>query len=371
MGVSAGALEAMVADSLSMWRGRKVFLTGHTGFKGSWLALWLHHLGASVYGYALDPPTTPSLFDLARVGDLLASDTRADVALLDRLTAAMDAARPDIVFHLAAQPLVGYSYMQPRETFATNVMGTAHLLEAVRAVDSVRAVVVVTTDKVYETDGAGRPHSEGDRLGGHDPYSASKAAAEIVAASYRASFFQASARRAANIATARAGNVIGGADWASDRLLPDCVRSFTRGEPVRLRYPEAVRPWQHVLEPLCGYLHLGERLLAAPGERFAAAWNFGPGESGDATVREVAELAARVWGSGARVEIDSTSQHAYETGYLRLDATQARAQLGWLPRWGLEEAVQNTLMWYRDWLAGADALQLCLSQIEQYEKRLA
>lgn len=344
------------------WRGRSVFVTGHTGFKGSWLALWLQGLGAQVHGYALDPATTPNLFDLAQVAQGLASDTRADLADRSGLQRALAAARPSVVLHLAAQALVRPGYADPLGTFATNVMGTAHLLEAVRAVDSVQAVVVVTTDKVYDNREWIYPYRESDALGGHDPYSASKGAAEIVAASYRASFFGAGAC----VATARAGNVIGGGDWSPERLVPDCLQAFAAGRPVELRYPQAVRPWQHVLEPLGGYLALAERLLAADGRRAAKAWNFGPEAGGDASVGEVAQSLARLWGGGARVDCPEGAAHPHEAGLLRLDITQARAELGWRPCWSLEQALAATVQWFRGWQRGDDAAGLCRAQIRSY-----
>ncbi|WP_394791820.1 CDP-glucose 4,6-dehydratase [Rhodoferax sp.] len=348
---------------MGVWTDTPVFLTGHTGFKGGWLSLCLQALGAKVHGYALDPITTPNLFEVARVADTLASDTRADLADLVALQAAMTAAQPTVVFHLAAQPLVRASYADPLSTFATNVMGTAHLLEAVRAVPSVRAVVVVTTDKVYDNREWIYPYRESDALGGHDPYSASKGAAEIVTASYRASFFHVAG--AAQIATARAGNVIGGGDWAADRLVPDCLQAFADQRPVQLRYPGAVRPWQHVLEPVGAYIQLAQALLdTAP--QAASGWNFGPDARGDATVGEVAQRLAALWGQGARVEIPEGGAHPHEAGQLRLDISRARAELGWQPRWSLDEALQHTVAWQRAWLAGEDMAAVSRAQIAAY-----
>ncbi|WP_295954340.1 CDP-glucose 4,6-dehydratase [Rhodoferax sp.] len=341
-----------------MWQDTPVFLTGHTGFKGGWLALWLHALGAKVHGYALDPNTTPNLFDVARVAEALASDTRADLADRAALQAALSAAQPTVVFHLAAQPLVRASYADPLGTFATNVMGTAHLLEAVRSVPSVRAVVVVTTDKVYDNREWVYPYRESDALGGHDPYSASKGAAEIVTASYRASFFHAPG--SAQIATARAGNVIGGGDWAADRLVPDCLKAFADQQPVPLRFPGAVRPWQHVLEPLSGYLRLAEALLEG---QAASGWNFGPDARSDATVGQVAQRLAVLWGQGARVDIPEGGNHPHEAGQLRLDITRARAELGWQPRWSLDDALAHTVAWHLAWLAGDDMAVASRAQI--------
>lgn len=349
------------------WHGRSVLVTGHTGFKGGWLTLWLHRLGAKVHGYALNPPTEPALFEVARVAAVLTSDMRADLADLAQLKSAFSKAQPEVVFHLAAQPLVRESYRDPLGTLTSNVMGTAHVLEAARAVDSVRAIVLVTTDKVYENREREYPYREVEPLGGHDPYSASKAAAEIVAASYRASFFDGETGHPARVATARAGNVIGGGDWAANRLVPDCLRAFAAGESVYLRFPMAVRPWQHVLEPLTGYLQLAEHLLAADGAKFAKAWNFGPDAGGDATVGEVAEATAQLWGDGARVEYPPPSEHPHEAGLLRLDSTCARNALCWEPRWSLEQALERTVAWQQAWNRGADMTAVSVDQIRAYE----
>jgi len=359
-------LEDLVNPEASFWSGRRVLITGHTGFKGGWLTAWLHDLGAVVHGYALEPPTIPNLYDVAQIGSLVASDTRADLADLGCLTSTMRVARPEIVFHLAAQSLVREGYREPLRTLATNVIGTANVLEAVRQTHEPRAVVLVTTDKVYENREPNRPYHESDPLGGRDPYSASKAAAELVAASYRASFFSGDTRHPARIATARAGNVIGGGDWAKERLLPDCLRSFEHNEPVRLRYPEAVRPWQHVLEPLAGYLRLAERLAGDAGDQFATSWNFGPEDGGAATVTEVANLAATIWGDGARVESEPAGNDPHEAGLLSLDISQARTGLNWAPRWALTEALEKTVAWHRAWKDRRDMLAVSRSQIDAY-----
>ena len=349
------------------YSGRRVLVTGHTGFKGGWLTLWLHELGATVHGYALNPPTEPNLFEVAGIGAVLASDTRADLADFARLKLALNETQPEIVFHLAAQPLVRASYRDPLGTLASNVMGTAHVLEAARAIDAVRALVLITTDKVYENREWAYPYRELDPLGGHDPYSASKAAAEIVAASYRSSFFKGETGHPARVATARAGNVIGGGDWATDRLVPDCLSAFAKNEPVRLRLPQAVRPWQHVLGPLAGYLQLAEQLSAPRGAKFAKAWNFGPDASGDATVGKIAEITARLWGEGACVECAPSTENPHEAGLLRLDSTRARTELGWKPRWSLEQALAKTVAWYQAWTRGADMAAISLDQIRAYE----
>lgn len=349
------------------YAGKRVFVTGHTGFKGGWLTLWLHDLGAIVHGYALNPPTEPSMFVTAGIGTVLATDTRADLADMERLKVALNHAEPEVVFHLAAQPLVLASYRDPLGTLATNVMGTANVLEAVRNVPAVRALVLVTTDKVYENGEGAYPHREIDPLGGYDPYSASKAAAEIVAASYRSSFFTGQNGHPASVATVRAGNVIGGGDWASDRLIPDCVRAFVKGEDVLLRHPQAVRPWQHVLEPLAGYLQLAEQLSALDGAKFAKAWNFGPDACGDAAVGEIAEITARLWGEGARVKCMPSPAGPREAGTLRLDSTLVCTELGWKTRWSLDQALAQTVAWYRAWIRGADMAAISLDQIRAYE----
>lgn len=351
----------------SQWSGKRVVVTGHTGFKGGWLTLWLHYLDAIVHGFALDPPTDPCFFETARVKATLASDTRSDIRDLTALNAALAAAQPEVIFHLAAQPLVRRSYQDPLDTLNTNVMGTAHVLEAARTVDSVRAIVIVTTDKVYENREWVYPYREIDPLGGHDPYSASKAASEIVVASYRSSFFGREARHPVRIATARAGNVVGGGDWATDRLIPDCLRAFAQGQSVRLRFPGAVRPWQHVLEPLAGYLELAEHLIAPDGEQYATAWNFGPDPDDDATVGEVAELAATLWGHAA-VEYVSASDKVHEAGLLRLDSTRARLDLRWRPRWSLQKALENTICWHKAWIEGKDMQTVSLAQIRAYQE---
>jgi len=317
-----------------------------------------------VHGYALDPNTDPSLFHEAHVASLLASDTRADLADLERLRSSLVRARPEVIFHLAAQPLVRESYLNPLETFATNVMGTANLLEASRGIESIRAIVVITTDKVYANDESGLPYSEANALGGRDPYSASKAAAELVVASYRASFF--SAHAGVRLATARAGNVVGGGDWATDRLVPDCLRSFAEERPVRLRYPSAIRPWQHVLEPLSGYLCLAEHLLGPDGDSYADAWNFGPDLVDDASVGDVALAIASIWGGSAAVELCSSEPNLHEAGLLNLDSSHARMSLGWKPRWALMRALQETVAWQRQWIKGSDMRAVCRAQIESY-----
>ena len=320
-----------------------------------------------MHGYALPAPTEPSLFKVAQVKSILSSNTLSDLSDFTSLKSAIKKAQPDIVFHLAAQPLVRESYHDPLGTLASNVMGTAHVLEAARTLSSVRAIVLITTDKVYENREWVYPYREVDPMGGRDPYSASKAAAEIVAASYRDSFFTGNAGHPAHVATARAGNVIGGGDWAADRLVPDCLRAFAAGESVQLRFPNAVRPWQHVLEPLAGYLQLAEAVCGPEGGRYAKAWNFGPDAGGDAPVGEVAKTVARLWGEDARVEFEPSSKNPHEAGLLRLDSTMAYTQLAWQPRWSLQQALVQTVDWHKAWRQEADMTAISLSQIREYE----
>jgi CDP-glucose 4,6-dehydratase len=344
------------------WAGRRVLVTGHTGFKGAWLTLWLARMGAEVQGLALPPDTTPSLFAEAVTEDDVAShllDLR-DAAAVARCVAA---AAPEAVFHLAAQPLVRRSYAEPVETFATNVMGTVHLLEALRAVPGLRAVVVVTSDKAYLNREWVWPYREEEALGGHDPYSASKAATELAAAAWRASFFVAPG--AAAIATARAGNVIGGGDWAADRLLPDLVRAALAGQPVELRNPDATRPWQHVLEPLAGYLRLAECLAGEAGQGFAEAWNFGPAAADALPVGEVAAAAATAWGPGMTLH-PGCGGGPHEAMLLQVDASKARARLGWRPRLDIHQAIGWTIDWYARQSQGEAARDLTLAQIDAY-----
>ncbi len=345
------------------WRGRRVLVTGHTGFKGSWLCLWLQSLGAELSGVALPPDRDRALYTMAGVGDGMRSyhcDIR-DAAALARIVAEVE---PECVLHLAAQALVRASYADPAGTYATNVMGTVHVLEAVRATPSVRAVVVVSSDKCYENREWLWGYRENDAMGGHDPYSSSKGCTELVCSAWAHSFFGAGS--ATRLASARAGNVIGGGDWARDRLLPDLVAAFASGEPVRLRYPQAVRPWQHVLEPLGGYLVLARHLLEGAGVH-GEGWNFGPAETDARPVAEVVERAARLWGEGAGWQLEPVAQPA-EAGLLRLDCTRARTRLGWAPRLSLETALAWTIEWYRSWLAGGDVAALTRAQIRQYEE---
>ncbi len=325
--------------------GRRVFVTGHTGFKGAWLTSWLEQLGAEVTGYALDPPTDPSLFDALDLGRRI-RHVVADVRDRDRLTAEVAAARPSVIFHLAAQSLVRIAYARPHETFATNAMGTVNVLEAARACDAVAAVVVVTSDKCYQNLEGGRAFREDDAMGGRDPYSASKGCAELITAAYRESFF--SHAGSAAVASVRAGNVIGGGDWAADRIIPDCVRALAAGEPVVVRNPDAVRPWQHVLEPLSGYLRLGS-LLLRDGHSRQGPWNFGPSDEGGARpVRWIVERFLEEWGSGSWTAPEAAGAQPHEAHWLSLDSTRARERLGWAPVWNAQAAVRHTATWYRE-----------------------
>jgi CDP-glucose 4,6-dehydratase len=354
-------------DVVSPWAGCRVFLTGHTGFKGSWLALWLARLGARVRGYALDPATSPNMFSLAGVGAVV-EDVRGDILDFARLRDCLAEFAPQVVFHLAAQPLVRRSYSDPLGTYAANVMGTAHLLQAVREVSGIRAVVCVTTDKCYENREWVWPYRETDPLGGYDPYSSSKACAELVAAAFRSSYFASSALQdqRVGLATARAGNVIGGGDWSEDRLVPDLIRGFLSGEPVRIRRPQAIRPWQHVLEPLRGYLQLAERLLAGDTE-FAAGFNFGPREDDAWSVERIATKLAGRWGGGARW-ISDPDPGVHEAAYLRLDSSKARTRLQWHPRLTIEPALEWTAEWYGAFARGADMQAFTMQQIAAYER---
>jgi CDP-glucose 4,6-dehydratase len=350
----------------TFWRGRRVFLTGHTGFKGSWLSLWLQRLGAELTGYALPPPTEPSLFDRADVTRGMTS-VIGDIRDLGPLRDAMTAARPEIVVHMAAQPIVRDSYADPVGTYATNVMGTVHVLEALRAVPSARAAVIVTTDKVYRNEEWPWGYREGDRLGGHDPYSGSKAACELVVETYRSAF--SSGPDAPAICAVRAGNVIGGGDWAKDRLIRDVVLAFAKGEPVTIRHPNATRPWQHVLDPLHGYLVVAERLVT-DGARCARAYNLGPPDDSAQPVRHIVERLAALWGSGTWQA--DPGPHPHEAGLLKLDISLARAELGWRPRTDLDTALAWTVEWYRAFLGDpSSARRTTESQIARFEELAA
>lgn len=347
---------------VAFWRGKRVLLTGHTGFKGGWLSLWLQSLGADVHGLALDPPTVPALFVEARVAEGMAS-TIGDIRSYETVAAAFREARPEIVFHLAAQPLVRESYSDPLGTYGTNVMGTAHVLEAARHSPGVRVVVNVTTDKVYENREWIWGYREDEPLGGFDPYSSSKGASELVTNAYRRSFMS---DAGVAVASARAGNVIGGGDWAADRLVPDILRASVKNEPVVVRNPHSVRPWQYVLEPLSGYLLLAQRLWN-DGEAVAEAWNFGPLDSDARPVSWIVEEMLGNLSNTSRWQLDPGPQ-PHEANYLRLDISKARARLGWEPRWDLATALKKVATWHRAWIAGEDARQATLDQIAEYSE---
>jgi CDP-glucose 4,6-dehydratase len=356
-----------VEDMVNPWRGRKVFLTGHTGFKGGWLSFWLTGRGAQVRGYSIEPTTQPNMFTAAKVASVV-EDVRGDTRDYDALQKAIGEFRPEVVFHLAAQPLVRRSYDDPLLTFSTNVMGTVHLLEAIRRTPGVRAVVCITTDKVYRNQEWEWPYRETDPLGGFDPYSSSKACAEIAASAYRSSFFpvQRLKDHGVAVATVRAGNVIGGGDWSKDRLIPDLIGGFQAGKPIQIRRPKAVRPWQHVLEPLNGYIMLAERLLAQP-EKFASSFNFGPAYDDAWTVERIATKLAGMWGGDASWVSDET-EHVHEDHTLRLDSSRAHAELGWRPRLRIEGALEWVMDWYRRWHAGENMSAVTRDQIARFEK---
>ncbi len=350
--------------------GRRVFVTGHTGFKGSWLCLWLHLLGAEVTGYALAPPTNPSLFEDCRIDGLVRS-VIADIRDGDRLTGAMQSAAPDVVIHMAAQALVRESYRSPVETYGVNVMGTVNVLESVRSLPDVKAVLVVTSDKCYENRGWVWGYRENEPLGGYDPYSSSKACAELVTASYRNAFCnpEDQGSHGAALASARAGNAIGGGDWAKDRLIPDCLRAFMDGKPVTIRNPGAVRPWQHVLEPLGGYLLLIQK-LCSDRATYGGGWNFGPDDREARTVEWIVRRICASWEGGAQYDIDSRA-HPHEAHYLKLDCSKARSELGWHPRWSTEEAVDKVMEWVDAYRSGTDLREVCFRQIEEYSAQYA
>ncbi len=371
MAIGKPAVESLVVMSKlnkqnNFWKNKKVLLTGHTGFKGGWLALWLSEMGAKVWGLSLSPDTEPALFRVAGVESASILSQFGDIRDRDLVRAAMIESNPDLVFHLAAQPLVRNSYQNPVETYQTNVMGTVHVLDALRHVNNVRAVVVVTTDKCYENDENLRAYEETDRMGGHDPYSSSKGCAELVTTAYRRSFFSPATYRdhGVAIATARAGNVIGGGDWSSDRLIPDGIRAFEAGLPLVIRNPGAIRPWQHVLDPLAGYLMLGQALYEI-GEPFGGAWNFGPGSEGEKSVAVLADALTNLWGHGATWQHDAAI-HPHEATFLKLNCKKARDELNWMPKLPLMKALECTVDWYRAFKIGHDMDKFSRAQITTY-----
>ena len=347
------------------WRNRSVFLTGHTGFKGAWISFWLERLGAKVTGYALDPTPTHWLYGELGLADRI-DDRRGNLNDQACLMGVIESIEPEVVVHMAAQAIVRESYLNPIETYATNVIGTANLLDCLRFQPSVKAVLVVTSDKCYENLETGSPFSEKDRLGGHDPYSSSKACAELVAQAFRDSFFREKIPTV-GLATARAGNVIGGGDGAKDRLIPDAIRAFSKGESLAVRNPSAIRPWQHVLDPLSGYLSLCEHLYER-GQEFNGGWNFGPNEESMVPVSDVLEKVITVFGKGARFHSISGEEAPHEASLLRLDASKAKTKLGWRLRWQLDTAIEETVSWYSNHLDGKDMIDVTAQQIEKYER---
>jgi len=346
------------------WAGKKVFLTGHSGFKGGWLALWLHSMGAKVYGYALSPNTAPALYNELNINQLIEKSEIADIVDFSVLKQALIKFSPDIVIHMAAQPLVRYSYENPIETYQVNVMGTVNLLESLRCVSGVRSTVIVTTDKCYENIEQIQGYSEEDPMGGHDPYSSSKGCAELVTAAYRKSFFD-NDQNSNAIATARAGNVIGGGDWSLDRLVSDAIKAFESGQPLILRNPKAIRPWQHVLEPLSGYLVLAQNLYQH-GRKYATAWNFGPNDEDAINVGEVANLLVDRWGGSSHWVQDERFQ-PHEANLLRLDCKKARLELEWSPKWNLTYAIAKTVDWYQALAKCENMTDFSLRQIADYQ----
>lgn len=347
----------------TFWQKKRVFLTGHTGFKGSWLSLWLQELGAEVTGYSLEPPSAPSLFEVANISDGMRS-IKGDILDSQLLQKTLQENKPDILIHMAAQSLVRKSYQFPIETFSTNIMGTANVLEAARHVDSLRVVICVTSDKCYENQEWVWGYRENEPMGGHDPYSCSKGCAELLIASYRQSFF--SSEHTANIASVRAGNVIGGGDWATDRIVPDCIRALTRGMPILIRNPRAIRPWQHVLEPLAGYLLLAQRLWA-DGQNYAEGWNFGPDGKHDVSVEGIVDVLCHLWGADAKWSVGG-DENLHEAHYLKLDSSKAIQNLAWRRVLDMRETVAMTVAWYKRFFEGVDPRKITLDQISEYQK---
>lgn len=364
MGFWQSSLEGLVMNR-TFWKGKKVLITGHTGFKGSWLSLWLQSLGANILGYALPPPTQPSLFEVAHVADGMTSIT-GDVRDLDHIKAVIAGHRPEIIIHMAAQSLVRYSYEHPIETYSTNVMGMVNVLEAVRQSESVRVIVCITSDKCYENKEWLWGYRENEPMGGHDPYSSSKGCAELVISAYRNSYFPAEEyqRHGVAVASARAGNVIGGGDWAKDRLVPDIMNAIMQNRPVIIRNPNAIRPWQHVLEPLNGYLCLAEKLWEH-GPEFAQGWNFGPSDEDARPVSWIVDYLTNLWGEGARWELDS-AQHPHEAHCLKLDCSKAKNLLGWSPKLHLSTALEWIVEWYRGYQQNKDMRDLTEAQITRF-----
>lgn len=349
----------------NIYKGRKVLITGHTGFKGSWLCILLNKLGADIYGYALEPPTTPSLFNEAKIEEFITSFI-GDVRDYKMLSEIIKKIQPEIVIHMAAQPLVRESYKIPIETYSINIMGTVHLLEACRHTKSVKAIVNVTTDKCYENKEWNWGYRENEPMGGYDPYSSSKGCSELVTSSYRNSYFNPSkySEHGVGLASARAGNVIGGGDWAEDRLIPDFIRAISKGKVVNIRSPYAIRPWQHVLEPLTGYLTLAEKLFSE-GPLYSQGWNFGPDDKDAKNVEWITKIICSLWGNGASYEIDTNPQ-PHEANYLKLDCSKAKAELGWIPRWNIGTTLDSIVKWNKAFLSGENIRIITERQIEDY-----
>jgi len=352
------------------WQDKRVFLTGHTGFKGGWLSLWLQSLGAKVTGYALNPPTNPSFFEVAKVGKDMQSII-SDVRDLDILKKAINNAAPEIVIHMAAQPLVRYSYANPVETFATNVMGSVHILEAVRECKDIKVVINVTSDKCYENREWVWPYRENEPMGGYDPYSNRKACAELVTAAYRSSFFNPNYYKdhGVAVASARAGNVIGGGDWAVDRLIPDFIRAILADEAIIVRNPNSIRPWQHVLEPLSGYLILAEKLFIH-GNQFAEAWNFGPDDENAKSVEWIINQLITNWGGDSSFKVDARISNLHEAHFLKLDCSKAKTALNWKSQWNVAEAIQKVCAWHKAHIDGQNMRDYSLNEIDQYQRSL-
>lgn len=348
--------------SPSFWNGKRVYLTGHTGFKGSWLSLWLQQMGAIVKGYSLEPITYPNLFTQAKVAENMESEI-GDITDLNHITESMVRFNPDVLIHMAAQPLVRLSYQEPALTYATNVMGTVNVLESARKCTNLKAIVSVTTDKCYENKEWPWGYRENEPMGGHDPYSSSKGCAELVTSAYRSSFF--STKDSPNLASARAGNVIGGGDWSNDRLIPDILKAFEKKEAVIVRNPLATRPWQHVLEPLAGYLILAQNLYQ-DGSDYAEGWNFGPKDEDCKSVSWILDKMVSKWGNGASWELDKNN-NPHEAGYLKLDCSKAATQLNWYPKWNLNYTLESIINWHQNYLNGKNIQEQCLLEINKYQ----
>ncbi len=349
----------------AFWKNKKVLITGHTGFKGSWLAFWLHSMGAKVIGFSLPAATHPNLFELVQLKEIVTS-YEGDIRNFDALHAIITKEKPEIIFHLAAQSLVRYSYANPIETYSTNIMGTINLLEALRQVNCARVAIIVTSDKCYENVERNAGYKENEPMGGHDPYSSSKGCAEIVTTAYRRSYFESDNAQPLFVASVRAGNVIGGGDWALDRLIPDFFRALLARQPLRIRNPHAIRPWQHVLEPLSGYLLLAERLWHE-GNVFTGGWNFGCKDNDAKPVEWIADYLTKQWGDGASWELDAAHVKLHEAHYLKLDISKALSKLQWQPRWSIETALLSTIEWYKAYYNKADIRNMMYSQISAYQ----